>query len=193
MVFRAYINPRAVGGPEMNGSQASPDLNAILTQVRTLEADKEKMQKLVEQAQAQLQEVQKREAESQAKVSKLSEGKRLEMQKTLQGVIQQWLKESVDDETVRTEFSAGLDRLAQDAQEESGVWKLVCCASNVHAKRMQEIEELREECNSLKEKGRGKFDTDTSRKRGHSEITPAAATDIWGQFEDAFRQNKALA
>ena len=177
----------------MNGSQASPDLNAILTQVKTLEADKEKMQKLFEQAQLQLQEVQKREAETQAKVSKLSEGKRLEMQKALQGVIQQWLQESVNDETVRTEFAAGLDRLAQDAQDESGVWKLVCCASNLHAKRMQEIEELREECNSLKEKGRGKFDSDTSRKRGHSEITPAAATDIWGQFEDAFRQNKALA
>ena len=45
----------------MNSSQTSPDLNTILTKVKTLEVDKEKMQKLFEQAKLQLQEAQKQE------------------------------------------------------------------------------------------------------------------------------------
>jgi hypothetical protein len=114
------------------------DLSSILTQVKGLEEEKAKLMQLLEAERERLKE-------EQAKTIKLSEGKRAEMRQALDTVIMNWLQDAVKDEKVRDEFKAGMTRLAEDAKDDAGVWQVVCCASNVHAQRLQEIERMRVE------------------------------------------------
>ncbi len=95
-----------------------------------------------------LQEVQA----MQSKIAKLTEGKKAEMQKALDTVINQWLMDSVNDETVREEFKKGMSKLVDQTAEESGVWRVVCCASNTYKQKLDELEQLRVENDSLKRK-----------------------------------------
>ena len=167
-------------------TSSQPDLNGILSQVKGLEAEKERLQKMVEEALKEKEQAKAEAMESNARATRLSESKRAEMKAALEGVIKQWLQDSVEDANVRQEFEQGMQRLVQNAQEESGVWKLVCCASNMHAKRLSEIESLREECNALKQRGTGEFKAEDSRKRSHPDAPDLS--DVWGQFESAFKQ-----
>ena len=121
--------------------------------------------------------------EEQAKTIKLSEGKRTEMRQALDTVIMNWLQDAVKDEKVRDEFKAGMTRLAEDAKDDAGVWQVVCCASNVHAQRLQEIEKMRLENEELKSKGAGDFRDEASRKRGREEAEKPHDSNVWLQFE----------
>jgi hypothetical protein len=95
-----------------------------------------------------------------------------------------WLQDAVKDEKVREEFKAGMNRLADDAKDDAGVWQVVCCASNVHAQRLQEIERMRLEMEELKAKGAGDFKDESSRKRGRDD-TPdkSQESNVWLQFD----------
>ena len=67
---------------------------------------------------------------------------------------------------------------------------MVCCASNLHARRLQELEQLQQEVNALKTSGAGEFRDEGSRKRGREEPTPGASggpRDIWSDFEDSMK------
>ena len=145
-------------------SSAESDITTLLTQMKAMEGDREKL----------LQQVQL----LQEKISKLTEGKKQEMQKALDTVINNWLMESVNDEQVREEFKKGMSRLVEQTAEESGVWQVVCCASNLHAQRLQEIETLRNEVNDLKRGGaggQGQFRDLNSRKRDFETLSNGAA------------------
>jgi hypothetical protein len=153
------------------------DLSSILSQVKGLEEEKIKLLQLLEGERERLKE-------EQAKTVKLSEGKRNEMRQALDTVIMNWLQDAVKDEKVRDEFKAGMTRLADDAKDDAGVWQVVCCASNVHAQRLQEFERMRVENEELKSKGAGDFRDEASRKRGRDESeTKPADSNIWVQFE----------
>ena len=158
---------------------STQDLSSILSQVKGLEEEKTKLLQLLESERERLKE-------EQAKTVKLSEGKRNEMRQALDTVIMNWLQDAVKDETVRDEFKAGMTRLADDAKDDAGVWQVVCCASNVHAQRLQEIERMRVENEELKSRGAGDFRDEASRKRGRDEAEGAAKpadSNIWVQFE----------
>jgi hypothetical protein len=160
-----------------NGTQQ--DLSSILTQVKGLEEEKAKLMQMLEAERERLKE-------EQAKTIKLSEGKRAEMRQALDTVIMNWLQDAVKDEKVRDEFKAGMTRLAEDAKDDAGVWQVVCCASNVHAQRLQEIERMRVENEELKSRGTGDFRDEASRKRGREEVEGGAKgqeSNIWLQFE----------
>jgi hypothetical protein len=162
----------------MTSTQAAqPDLTSILTQVRGLEEEKAKLLQLLETERERLKE-------AQAKAEKMSEGKRSEMKQALDTVIMNWLQDAVKDEKVREEFKAGMNRLADDAKDDAGVWQVVCCASNVHAQRLQEIERMRLEMEELKAKGAGDFKDESSRKRGRDD-TPdkSQESNVWLQFD----------
>ena len=164
---------------------ASQDLSSILAQVKGLEEEKMKLVQMLETERERLKE-------TQAKADKMSESKRIEMQQALDTVIMNWLQDAVKDEKVREEFKAGMNRLADDAKDDAGVWQVVCCASNVHAQRLQEIEKMRVENEELKSRGAGDFRDESSRKRGREDIEgmgrQSHATDrdanIWTDFED---------
>jgi chromosome segregation ATPase len=168
-------------------ASAESDITTLLTQMKAMEGDREKL----------LQQVQL----LQEKIGKLTEGKKQEMQKALDTVINNWLMESVNDEQVREEFKKGMSRLVDQTAEESGVWQVVCCASNLHAQRLQELETLRTEVNELKKSGQGQFRDPNSRKRDFETsqgvsgvIEPVAAAgisaapgNVWEEFALNFR------
>jgi phenylalanyl-tRNA synthetase alpha subunit len=165
------------------------DLSSILSQVRGLEDEKAKLIQLLETERMRLKEV-------QAKTEKMSEAKRNEMRQALDTVIMTWLQDSVKDEAVREEFKQGMNRLVDNTAEDSGVWQVVCQASNVHAQRLQELERMRVENEELRTRGGGDFKDDASRKRGREETGESAGKDggfnIWTEFEQEIRGGRTF-
>ncbi len=167
-----------------SGSGEAPkvELNSILTQVQSLQTDREKLMKELENA--------------KNKVEKLTEGKRAEMKNSLDTVIAKWLEDSVENEAVRTQFKEGMERLVKNTAEDSGVWQVVVCASAAHAKRLNEIERLRTEHEELKTRVTGEFGTEASRKRGRDEISEGekkeGSADFWAGFEEIVRDGKGF-
>ena len=77
-----------------NPTSAPPqDINTLLTHTQKIEEDRVRLMKELEAA--------------KEKLGKLSEGKRVEMRQALDNVIMKMIKDSVEDEKVRTEFEAG--------------------------------------------------------------------------------------
>ena len=158
------------------------ELNSILTQVQSLQTDREKLMRELDNA--------------RQKVEKLTEGKRAEMKNSLDTVIAKWLEDSVENEGVRTQFKEGMERLVKNTAEDSGVWQVVVCASAAHARRLNEIERLRTEHEELKTKMGGEFGQEASRKRVREETKESAgeamSSDFWAGFEDSVRGGKGF-
>lgn len=155
------------------------ELTSILTQVQSLQTDREKLMKELENA--------------RQKVEKLTEGKRAEMKTSLDTVIDKWLVDSVENEAIRAQFKEGMERLVKNTAEDSGVWQVVVCASAAHSRRINELEKLRAEHEELKTRMTGEFGTEQSRKRGREETKEGGpgvpggsgdAADFWAGFED---------
>jgi hypothetical protein len=171
-----------------NDAAVTLDINTILRQLKNVETDREQLMQTVK--------------ELQGKVGKLTEGKKAEMQKTLDTVINQWLSESVNDEEVREEFKKGMSRLVDQTAEDSGVWRVVCCASNLHAERLRQLEEMRIQMDNLKKthnivtdtnnflsnmSGGATFIDENNRKRPIDQISDGNTTNrenlnIWEEF-----------
>ena len=174
----------------MNSAQGSvQDLSSILARVQGLEEEKIKLIQLLDAERERVKEV-------QARSEKMSEGKRNEMRQALETVITTWLQDAVQDEKVREEFKQGMSRLVENTAEDSGVWQVVACASNVHAKRLQELEQFRLENEQLKARGVGDFKDEASRKRGRDEAgaeSSASGTgNIWTEFEQEIRSGRTF-
>lgn len=154
------------------------ELTSILTQVQSLQTDREKLMRELENA--------------KLKVEKLTEGKRAEMKTSLDTVISKWLEDSVENEAIRSQFKDGMERLVKNTAEDSGVWQVVVCASAAHSRRLNELEKLRAEHEELKTRTTGEFGTEQSRKRGRdetregssSQAADADKTDFWAGVED---------
>jgi chromosome segregation ATPase len=160
----------------MSTEAPKAELTSILTQVQTLQTDREKLMKELENA--------------RHKVEKLTEGKRQEMQQSLNTVIAKWLEDSVENESVRTQFKDGMERLVKNTAEDSGVWQVVVCASAAHSRRLNEMEKLRGENEELKNKMNGEFGgKEGLGKRAREETKEAEkdGADFWGGFEDHFK------
>jgi hypothetical protein len=165
-------------------SSQSQDMNSILLQIKTLEEEKAKVVK-------QLEDERVIKSEMQQKVDKMSEAKRTEMKQFLDDALMNYMKQIVADEKLREEFQKGMNRLVDDT-EETGVWQVMCCASNAHTKSIQEIERLRIENDELKLRGTGDFRDDSSRKRGREETAEGQedVSNVWMQFEKEIQTNK---
>lgn len=163
------------------------DLSSILAQVKGLEEEKARLMQLLESERERIKEV-------QARADKMSEGKRNEMRQALETVITNWLQDSVQDERVREEFKKGMGRLVEDTAEDSGVWQVVACASNVHARRLQELEAMRVENEKLKARDTGDFRDESTRKRPREEGGAHGDTggNIWLEFEQECRTGRSF-
>jgi hypothetical protein len=105
------------------------------------------------------------------------------MKKVLDTVIAKWLQDSVQNEDVRKNFTDGMERLVKDTKAESGIWTVACEASHLHARKLEEIDRLRAECDSLKALNQGAFSSESSRKRGREDAGPAGGKDDFWGFE----------
>lgn len=173
----------------MSSTPQSVDLSSILSQVKGLEEEKAKLAQLLEAERERLKE-------AQAKAEKMSESKRVEMQQALDNVIMKWLEDTVKEERLREEFKEGMSRLVKNTAEDSGVWQVVCQASNVHAQRLQELERMRVENEELRSRRDGDFRDEASRKRGREEAEGGAKTaqdaNIWTEFENEIRSGRSF-
>ena len=105
--------------------QNPQDLSALLSQVKVLESDRERLSRELEEARKKIEEEQRRLDEVNTKMGRLTEGKRAEMQQAFDTVIKKWLADSVQDEKVRQEFQTGMARLVENTAEDSGVWQVL--------------------------------------------------------------------
>jgi lipoate-protein ligase A len=104
--------------------QGSPDLSVLLSQVKMLESDRERLTRELDEARKKIEEEHRRLEEVNSKMGRLTEGKRAEMQQAFDTVIKKWLADSVQDEKVRQEFQTGMARLVENTAEDSGVWQV---------------------------------------------------------------------
>jgi len=175
---------------------ATQDLSSILSQVKGLEEEKAKLMQMLDNERERVKE-------AQAKTEKMSESKRQEMQQALDTVIMNWLQDTVKDDKLRSEFKEGMERLVKNTAEDSGVWQVMCQASNVHAQRLQEIERMRVENEELKTRTGGSFRDESTRKRGRDEANGGGDSaqggsrsggdqNIWTEFEDDMRSGRTF-
>ena len=104
--------------------QNPQDLSALLSQVKVLESDRERLARELDEARKKIEDEQRRLDEVNTKMGRLTEGKRAEMQQAFDTVIKKWLSDSVQDEKVRQEFQTGMARLVENTAEDSGVWQV---------------------------------------------------------------------
>lgn len=129
------------------------DMASVLGKIQALEQEKREMQSQLKAR--------------DAKLEKLTESKRAEMQQLLEGTISKFLQDlNTKDEKTKTDLKAGLERLAQRG-DESGVWEVMACASAAHVERVNELERLRTEVNAFRERDKvihgGVFSSEDSR------------------------------
>ena len=170
-----------------SSNTAGKDLTSIMSQVENLQ------RQLAAQA-AELKETKDREEMARKQVdqlnevnSKLTEAKREAMKQDFNNVVQGWVR-SLDSkqvpDTLKDEFLNGVEKFV-DKGNESGIWKVVCCASSVHQNQVNTIQKLTEDYNELqKQMDGGNFQAEESRKRKEMEPSSAAVVPgVWEQLE----------
>jgi hypothetical protein len=84
-------------------------------------------------------------------------------------------------------FLASCENFAKKG-DDTGVWKVVCCASSAHQHHVNTIQKLTEDYNNLKKTiDGGQFHSEESRKRKEMDPTPAVANGVWEQLEGMCR------
>ena len=165
-------------------SADKPDISSLLAHVAALEQERAALRAEKEKAENVLQS-------RTEQLSKLQEGKRTEMKAKLDTMITDWLKDiDVGDEAVKQEFMNGMERIVTETKEDSGVWKVMCCASAAHKQRVSEIQRLKDEFNEIKTKAEaGSFRAEETRIVGKRKDPESRAGDIWSEFEGFMKSN----
>lgn len=167
-------------------SGAPKDLGSVLSHVETLQ--KQLMAKENELKEAKQREDEaRRQAEQLNSVNmKLTEAKREAMKQEFNDKVRDWIKDmdtKMVPDTLKEEFLSSCERFA-DKGDETGVWKVVCCASAAHQHQVNTIQKLTEDYNNLKKSVDGQFNGEESRKRKEMEpSTVPAVSSVWEQLE----------
>lgn len=120
------------------GSQGLVDVASILSKIQSLEQEKAELNQQLTM--------------KDAKLDKLTESKRVEMQQLLETTISKFLEDlQMRDTKTKEDLRAGLERLAKRG-DETGVWEVMACASSAHVARVTELESLRTEVNTFRER-----------------------------------------
>ena len=152
----APVNGEGIAPESLINSSAHAgiiDMASVLSKIQSLEREKASLADQIVQR--------------DVKLSKLTESKRLEMQQVLETTIARFLEDlKTKDDKTKEDLKAGLSRLAQRG-DESGVWEVMACASAAHVERVTELEKLRTEVNTFREREKalqgGMFGSESSR------------------------------
>lgn len=181
---------------KMQDAGVKGDLTAMLQRIAALHQQNEQLKK----------DLQTRDS----KIGQLQQKTQEEMMKKMETIVP-WLDgfQGIDEET-KNKFRCGLQDLIKLTAEDSGVWKVVCCASETHAQNVTKIEALQREANLLREKvsgghfggdanridsaalilGKRKSDVisaDDVREGGHEE-----GTKLWDDFAVMIKQDNQI-
>ena len=131
--------------------------------------------------------------DTQQRVDKFSARTREGMQSALDSLMKKWMDAcDTKDDKCKEQFKHGMEKLVQNSAEENGVWQMMVAASALHQRQEHDLNNLRGENNTLKEKIDGHYATSDSRtgapgKRKaehdadeHGEH--ATTEDLWGSF-----------
>jgi hypothetical protein len=166
----------AAGGAVAGGNV---DMASVLAKIQSLEREKQAMAATL--------------SSNNARLAKLQEGKKAEMEVLMNSTIAKWLENlETKDTAAKDQLKSGLQSLIDDGNE-SGVWNVIACASSSWAANVNSIESLTNEVNSYKEKEKELQGTifanesnrvvETDRKRKADDMASDAPKDIWGEFE----------
>ena len=171
--------------------ETKPELSSIMQQVESL-------QKQLAQQASELKDTREREdaarrqlTELSAANDKLTEAKREAMKQDFNNLVQGWVR-SLDSKQVpdllKDEFLSGVEKFV-DKGNESGIWKVVCCASTIHQHQVNTIQKLTDDYNALRKTvDGGDFKSEESRKRKEpEESTVPAVPHVWAELEGMCR------
>jgi vacuolar-type H+-ATPase subunit H len=151
---------------EEGGARADSN---ILQHIKMLETSKAQL----EQAKAQLEQKLK---DADARAERLSVKTREGMQAAMDTLMKKWMDAvETKDETVKTDFKCGLDKLINNSAEENGVWRMMLAASSLHERQEHNLEKLRLENNELKTKVDDLYGSSASRVVGEKHRQPEQA------------------
>lgn len=163
---------------------AVPEGN-ILQHIKLLEKNKTQL----ELEKAQLEEQLK---QADARAQRMSAKTRESMQAAMDTLMKKWMDAvETKDETVKSDFKTGLDKLINHSAEENGVWQMMVAASSLHQQQEHNLEKLKIENMELRTKVDDLYGSSSSRVVGEKHRMPEQAdrshvepprTNIWEEF-----------
>jgi len=156
----------------------------MLSHVNSLESEKKAMQEYL--------------AKQADRIEKLTAGKRAEMKKQLDGMVDGWLSNiDVSDDNVKNEFVAGLNKIVSETKEDSPIWNLMVCASASHNRNVTQLQKVTEDYNNLKTKVEGgTFHSEEARvgskRKEPEEPIRGGGGSVWEEFENSMRGGAGL-
>ena len=169
-------------------ASTTKDLGSVLSHV-------EQLQKQLLAKENEIKEARQREEESRRQTElltntnqKLTEAKREAMKEEFNSKVRDWIKDmdtKMVPDTLKEEFLSSCERFA-DKGDETGVWKVVCCASAAHQHQVNTIQKLTDDYNTLKKSVDGEFQDSKKRKEPEPATTPAVFG-VWEQLEGMCR------
>ena len=135
--------------------------------------------------------------QSSSKLSALTQKTQDEMMAKINTTISTWLQSMGGlPEEKRAQVRTGLEELAKATAEDSGLFQVMCCASEQHISNVTQLEEIRRERDELQKRLEGgSFAREESRvgeKRRADVISeePAARGGMWDDFKIMLQNDK---
>jgi len=173
---------------------SSKDYASTANKIEDKTSDVGNMLRHIESLESKLAGKEKQLHEAQQRVEKFSARTREGMQSALDSLMKKWMDAcETKDEKCKEQFKHGMEKLVHNSAEENGVWQMMVAASALHQRQEHDLDKLRMENNTLKQRIDGHFATPESRtsgalgKRkadGEPELgnSNEAADDLWASF-----------
>lgn len=131
------------------------DIQGLLEKIKQLEANNQQLAAEREQVAQQNQQLSARLGETESKMSALTQKTQEEMMNKINTTIATWLESQGLAPEKKEQVKAGLHELARATAQESGLYQLMCCASENHLSNVTQLEDLRRERDELRERLEG--------------------------------------
>jgi uncharacterized protein (UPF0335 family) len=158
-------------------NQAQPGTNEPTEMV--VEGDMAAMMKKIKELEDEKAKLAANLTQTTGRIEQLSEKTKKKMAETLATTIADMVKNlnGVGEEK-KKEFMDGMERIVNHTAEDSGVWQVMCTASEVHKQNVVELETARKENEALKQRLQGgnfaapqaRMEVDNGKKRKVDEI-----------------------
>ena len=127
-------------------------------------SDMGNMLRHIENLEAKLAGKDKQLMDAHQRVEKFSARTREGMQSALDSLMKKWMDAcETKDDKCKEQFKHGMEKLVQSSAEENGVWQMMVAASALHQRQEHDLDKLRMENNTLKQKIDGHYATSGSR------------------------------
>ncbi len=188
-----------MSAPAAFAAAPAGDLQAMLQKIRELEAEKSALASEKNTLASEKQALQQSLRDTEARASQLSEKTRQEMANKVNTTIATWLQ-SMPEDTLspekRQQVMDGLHGLANATAQESGLYQVMCCASEQHIANVARLEEVRRERDELQQRLQGgAFASEDARLAGKRKAEVISAEEpakpgMWDDFKIMLQQDK---